>query len=383
MSFQLTDEQEHFRKSVQDFVKSEILPYAEQWDRQESTPREIVKKLSDKGLLCPTIPKKYGGLELDQVRYGILHEEIGRGCSSVRSLLTVHSSLTAETISRWGNEAQKQQWLPKLCKGEKVAAFGLSEPTTGSDAQNVQTTYTQVDGGYVLNGHKKWITFSQMADLFVIVAKGDQGVCAFLVESVTEGCTVNPLTGMLGTKASMLGEIILEDCFVPEAHLLGRPGFGFAQIVNTALDNGRFSVACGSLGIARACLEDSVAYAKERQQFGSPIKDHQLIKQKITNMITEVKAARLLCYNAAHLRATKNPDSFIQTTVAKYYTTQAANRIASEAVQLHGAAGCHDSRPIQRYFRDAKIMEIIEGSSEIQQILIANQGLASLSSILS
>lgn len=382
MSFQLQPEHEVFRKEVQAFVQKEIMPHAEQWDREERVPRELVSKLSEAGYLCLTIPEEFGGAGKDQVFYSILNEEIGRACSSVRSLITVHSSLTAETLNRWGSKDQKAHWLPLLCSGEKVAAFGISEPQTGSDAQNVQTTYEKVEGGYRITGHKKWITFSQMADLLVIIANGEQGVCAFLVESKSEGCQVNPLSGILGTKASMLGEIILDSCFVSDAQVLGRPGFGFAQIVNTALDNGRFSVACGSLGIARACLEDSVKYSKEREQFGVPIKDHQLIKQKITNMITEVKAARLLCYNAAYLRKDKNPDAFIQTTVAKYFTTQAANRIASEAVQLHGAAGCHDSRPIQRYFRDAKIMEIIEGSSEIQQILIANQGLASLSSIL-
>lgn len=382
MNPELTADQKELRDEFSHFVRTELQPYANDYDKQGAIPAELIRKLGAQGYLGATIPSEYGGRGIDQLSYGLLNEEIGRACSSTRSLVTVHSSLTAETILRWGTKAQKEQWLPLLAKGEKLAAFGLSEPGAGSDAGSIQTAYEEVNGGYRLNGSKKWITFAQIADLFVIVAQGTQGITAFLVERTTPGLSVQPIDGILGTKASLLGKIHLQDCTIPEENILGRKGWGLQQIVNTALDNGRYSVACGSLGIARACLEDSIQYVKTRSQFGSLLKDHQLIKQKITNMITEVKAATLLCRNAGYLRDRKDPNSIIQTTLAKYHASCAANRIASDAVQLHGAIGCHDSISIQRYFRDAKVMEIIEGSTEIQQILIADHGIASLSSIL-
>ena len=383
MHSDLTENQAQLQKEFREFVQAELLPVAGEFDRAGAVPHSFIEKLAAKGYLGATIPEEYGGRGMDQLSYGLLSEAIGRACSSVRSLLTVHLSLTAETIFRWGTNEQRAYWLPLLATGKKLAAFGLSEPETGSDAQNVQSSYTVTANGYRINGHKKWTTFGQLADVFVIVAKSDSGqVSAFLVNRDTPGVRVEPLDGILGTRASMLAEIHLENCEVPADCLLGREGFGFMQIVNTALDNGRYSVACGSLGIARACMEDSIAYSKQRHQFGVPLKDHQLTKQKIANMITQVKAATLLCRNAGYLRDKKSPDAFIQTAVAKYFTTTAANKIAGDAVQLHGALGCHDSLPVERYFRDARIMEIIEGSSEIQQLMIANQGISALGTIV-
>lgn len=382
MNPELTTDQKKLRDEFRDFVQAELQPYANEYDKQGAIPAELIRKLGTQGYLGATVPSEYGGRGMDQVSYGLLNEETGRACSSTRSLITVHSSLTAETVLRWGTKSQKEQWLPLLATGQKLAAFGLSEPGAGSDAAGIRTSYEETNEGYRLNGVKKWITFAQIADLFVIVAQGAQGITAFLVERNTPGLSVQPIDGILGTRASLLGEIDLQDCVVPAENILGRKGWGLQQIVNTALDNGRYSVACGSLGIARACLEDSIHYVKNRSQFGSLLKDHQLIKQKITNMLTEVKAASLLCRNAGHLRDRKDPNSIIQTTLAKYHASRSANHIASDAVQLHGAMGCHDSISIQRYFRDAKVMEIIEGSTEIQQILIADHGIASLSSIL-
>jgi alkylation response protein AidB-like acyl-CoA dehydrogenase len=363
-------------------VNKELLHHADDYDRQGFIPTELIEALGAQGYLGATIPEKYGGRGVDQISYGILNEEIGRACSSTRSLITVHSSLTAETILRWGGEEQKEKWLPLLAKGIKLAAFGLSEPEAGSDAAGIKTSYQEASGYYRLNGMKKWITFSRIADLFVIIAQGAGGITAFLVERDTPGLTIKPLDGILGTRASMLGEIHLENCKVPAENILGKPGWGFMQIVNTALDNGRYSVACGSLGIARACLEDSIRYARTRSQFGRPLKDHQLIKQKIANMVTEVKAAGLLCRNAGWLRDKKDPNSVVQTMVAKYHAARIANVVASDAVQLHGAMGCHDSMPIQRYFRDARIMEIIEGTTEVLQLLIADHCVTNLDAII-
>lgn len=382
MNFELSPKQEEFKKEFRNFVKEELLDYVNAYDKAGFIPREAIDKLAAMGYLGATIPEEFGGRAMDQVSYGILNEEIGRACSSIRSLITVHSSLTAETIVRWGTKEQKNKWLPLLATGQKLAAFALSEPETGSDAQNISTSYTEIKNGYIINGHKKWITFAQLADVFIIVAKEGDSLSTFLVDRETPGLEVKPLDGMLGTRASMLAEIYLKNCFVPRENLLGRKGLGFHQIVNTALDNGRYSVACGSLGIARACLEESILFSKTRKQFGVYLKEHQLTKQKITNMIAQVKAASLLCLNAGYLRDKRDPDAYIQTSLAKYFASTVANKVASDAVQLHGALGCHDSLSIQRYFRDAKIMEIIEGSTEIQQILIANHGITSLSTIL-
>ncbi|NSL87271.1 acyl-CoA dehydrogenase [Chitinophaga sp. Mgbs1] len=382
MNLELTATQQALRKEFRSFVDTELLPYANAYDKEGYIPLELIQQLGEQGYLGATLPVEYGGRGMDQLSYGLLNEEIGRACSSTRSLITVHTSLTAETILRWGTKGQKEHWLPLLARGLKLAAFGLSEPDAGSDTAGIKTSYTEQNGSYELNGVKKWITFAQIADLYVIVARGEQGITAFLVERNTPGLTIKPMEGILGTRASMIAEIHLKHCVVPAENILGRKGWGLPQIVNTALDNGRYSVACGSLGIARACLEDSIQYAKTRQQYGQLLKDHQLTKQKITNMVTEVKAATLLCRNAGFLRDKKDPDSIIQTSLAKYHASRIANTVAADAVQLHGALGCHDSISIQRYFRDARVMEIIEGSTEIQQILIADHSIAGLDTIL-
>jgi len=370
------------RKEFQEFAMEEIVPFANDWDKSGKIPHELVQKMAIKGYLGATIPGAFGGRGMSQTAYGILNEEIGRACSSVRSLITVHSSLVAETILRWGTKEQKSYWLPLLASGNKIAAFGLSEPEIGSDAKNVHTTYLEMEEGFLINGNKKWITFGQIADVLLVAAKNDKGMSTFLVDTKTKGVVMNPIENMMGTRASMLAEYSFENVFVVKECLLGMKGMGFMQIINTALDNGRFSVGCGSLGIAKACLEESIKYAKTRKQGGVNIGDYQLIKQKITKMIVNVKAAKLLCENASALRDVKSPNAIIQTSLAKYFASKAATENSTEAVQLHGAMGCFEGLSIQRYFRDARVMEIIEGSSEIQQILIADHGMSSLSSII-
>lgn len=382
MNFELTPEHKQLQKEFRHFMETEIKPVANEYDIAGAIPESIIRKVAEKGYLGAQIPVEYGGLGMDQIAYGILNEELGRVCSSVRSLVTVHASLVSETIARWGTKEQKERWLPVLAKGEKIAAFGLSEPETGSDAKNVVTSYEETEEHFVINGVKKWITCGQRADVFVIIARKEEAVCAFIVERNDPGVEVVPLNSVIGTKASLIAEIRLKDVKIAKENLLGRKGLGFLQIVNTALDNGRYSVACGSLGIALACLEDSIRHAKTRTQFGVPLKDHQLIKQKIANMITAVKATRLLCYNAGFLRHKKDPNAFIQTSLAKYFASKAATEAASEAVQLHGALGLDETLSIQRYFRDSKVMEIIEGSSEIQQIMIADYAITNANSIL-
>lgn len=375
MDFTTLNHHSNLRKEFHAFCQDNIKPIANTIDIDEQIPDVLMKKMSELGYLGASIPKEYGGLGLDQVSYGILNEEIGRACSSTRSLLTVHSSLVSETILKWGTLEQKEDILPLLARGEKIASFALSEPQIGSDAKNISTYYEVKNDFFILYGIKKWISFGQFSDLFIVIAheKNDRNtISAFIIESDTEGVEVIPINGILGTRASKLAEVRLNKCTIPKKNLLGAIGAGFFQIANTALTNGRYSVACGSLGIAIACLEESHNYINSRKQFGVFLKDHQLIKAKISNMIVGIKAARLLCYQAGWLRDSKDPRSIINVSISKYFSSKLANESAKEAVQIQGALGCLNSSPVQRFFRDAKIMDIIEGSNEIQQIIISD-----------
>ncbi|MDQ6673391.1 MAG: acyl-CoA dehydrogenase family protein, partial [Chloroflexota bacterium] len=358
--------------AYREFVAGEVAPHADAWDQAECVPRAAIDRLAAEGYLGAILPASVGGLGLDMPALGILHEEVGRGCSSMRSLLTVHSML-AYSISRWGNRAQKDRWLEPLAAGTALGAFALTEPNIGSDARSVQTTATRSGSGFVLDGCKRWITFGQVADVFVLFARCDDKPTAFLLERNTPGLSVQPLHGILGTRASMLAELRLEGCEIPRESVIGGLGFGFAAVGASALDIGRFSVASGSVGIGQACLDASLHYASERSQYGSKLKDHQLIAQMVTDMVTNVRAARLLCYEAAYLKEAGDLQATTALLVAKYFASTMAARAASDAVQIHGANGCGPGASVQRYYRDAKVMEIIEGSSQIQQITIAMQ----------
>jgi len=370
MRIQLTARQKRDQAAFRAFVEAEIVPYAAQFDQEERLPAEIIGKLTAAGYLGALLPETVGGLGMEMITFGLLHEEVGRGCSSVRSLLTVHS-MVAYAILRWGSREQKACWLPKLGRGEVIAAFGLSEPAVGSDAKSIQTTAVQQDDGYVLTGQKRWITGGQIAGLFLIFAQCAGKATAFLVERERQGLRTEPIRGLLGTRGSMLAEVHLDHCWVPAGNRLGGVGFGFTAVALSALDVGRYSVACGCVGIGRACLEASLQYSNQRQQFGVYLKDHQLIQQMITNMITNVRAATLLCYEAGYLKETNSSRAAQAVLVAKYFASTMATQAANDAVQIHGANGCSREYPVQRYLRDAKIMEIIEGSTQIQQLLIA------------
>ena len=367
----LTAEQAEKQRQFAGFVNREIVPAADAYDREERIPRAAINALAAEGYLGALVPEEYGGSAMDMVTYGLLNQEVGRGCSSLRSLLTVHGMVT-QAINRWATPAQKGYWLPKLASGELIGGFALSEPGAGSDAASIGTTAARSATGYVLDGTKKWITFGQMADLFLVFARCDAKAGAFLVERTAEGVSHRPITGMLGVRGSMLAELVLSRCQIPQEHLLGRLGFGLSHVGYAALDLGRYSVAWGCVGIAQACLESCLSYSAERQQFGKPLKEHQLIRQMITEMVTRLKAARLLCHHAGLLRQAGDPASIMETAIAKYYASTSATATALDAVQILGAAGCSSEYSVQRYLRDAKIMEIIEGSTQIQQITIAD-----------
>jgi glutaryl-CoA dehydrogenase (non-decarboxylating) len=349
---------------------SVVASRATEFDREGYVPPDVIAELASRGYLGFVVPTHLGGVGGSMATLGVLHEEAGRACSSVRSLLTVHS-MVSYAILRWGNHVQQQNWLPVLANGGMIAAFGLSESGAGSDIGSIETTAVRRDNVYVLNGGKKWTTFGQIADLVLVFAKCEGKHSAFLVERTRPGFSASPISGLLGVRGSMLAELAFEDVEVPLENLVGRPGFGMAAVGATALDLGRYSVACGCVGIIQACVEASVRYASKRRQFDNLLKDHQLIARLVARMATDLKAARRLCERAGALKDAGDPATISETLVAKYFAAGAAMRAAAEAVQIHGANGCSSEYSVERLFRDAKIMEVIEGSSQLQEIMIS------------
>jgi alkylation response protein AidB-like acyl-CoA dehydrogenase len=279
--------------------------------------------------------------------------------------------MISQAILKWGGDAQSSFWLNRMATGDVIGAFALTEADIGSDAGHIGTTATQDGRDYILNGGKQWISLGQIADLFLIFAQYKDNLCAFLLERNTPGLTVEAINGMLGVRATMLAKLQLTDCRVPKKNLIGGVGFGLVPVAIDALNLGRYSIAWGCVGLAQACLEASIKYTGKRKQFGVYIKDHQLIQQMITDMTVNIKAARLLCCQAGLARERNHPNSLSDTFIAKYFASTMATRVASDAVQIHGALGCSRILPIQRYLRDAKIMEVIEGTTQIHQIEIA------------
>ncbi len=371
MRLELTDAQQERQAAYRTFVDREVKPLANQIDQRETTPPALIQLLGDEGYLGAALPQKWGGGGVDAITYGLLNEEIGRGCSSIRSLLTVHN-MSSQALARWGSKDQKQAWLPRLTRGEAIMAFGLSEPKVGSDAKSVQTS-AEIDGdAYVLNGQKKWITYGQIANLYLIFAQCEGKPTAFLVERESEGLTVEPICGLLGTRGSMVAKLTMRNCRIPKHNIVGRPGMGLAYVAGVALDHGRYSVAWGCVGILQACLDDSLSYTSDRHQFGEPLRSFQLIQQMVTDIATNARAARLLCLQAGYLRDQKHPRAIMETSIAKYFAARAAAQAATDTVQMHGANGCSADYSAQRYLRDAKIMEIIEGSNQMHQVNIAD-----------
>jgi alkylation response protein AidB-like acyl-CoA dehydrogenase len=371
MRVQLTPDQERAAARFAAFADEHIAPHANGWDRTETMPRSLAGQLGERGYLGAAIGERYGGSALDAITFGLLNEEIGRACSSVRSLLTVHS-MVSYAVGRWGTEAQKSHWLPELAAGRCIGAFALTELGAGSDVRAMAARAERAGGGFVLNGEKRWITFGQYAGVFLVFARLAGREAAFLVERDSPGLEVVPQSGILGTRASMLAEVRLRDCELPASALLSRPGFGLSAVGASALELGRFSVAWGCVGLIEACAEASMSYADTREQFDRRLREHQLIQQMLADMVTNASAARLLCQQAGWLREAGDTRSVHATWLAKYFAAGAAFRAASDAVQIHGAQGIGDAYPVQRYLRDAKVMEIIEGSTQLQQVTIAH-----------
>lgn len=367
----LNQKEIQFLDKTREFVDKEIRPYSKKNEQYKGFTRDFIRKISKKGLLGVSIPKKYGGLNFNPLTYGFFTEIIGKGCCTTRSLITVQSSLVSHTILRYGTDFQKQLWLPDLTSGEKIAAFALSEPNFGSDAKSITTKYHLTSKGYVLNGHKKWITMAGIADLFLVIAKQDNLISAFIVDRHSPGITVDPINDITVGQGIHLAEITFDNVFVPKNHLLSQEGMGFSYVVNYALDHGRYSIAWGSLGIAHEALDAMVSYARSREQFGKKLFNFQLIQGLIGDSVTKFNAAKALCIEAGLMRNQDHIDAALKTTTAKYFTSKIANEIASDALQVHGANGFSTNYVVERLFREAKILEIIEGTSQIQQQIIA------------
>ncbi len=358
------------RAEFREFAATEIAPHAAAVDRDEQYPDSLLEKVAQRGYLAPWLSERNGGRDFDALSLGLLHEEIGTVCTATRSLLTAHG-MVVQALDRWGQDGRKSELLGGLASGGKIGAFALTEPNIGSDAANPQTVARKVDGGYRLNGEKRWITFAQRADVFLILAAVEDKPAAFIVTRDNPGLTVEPMEGLMGARGAMLASLKLDDCHVEDADLLGKVGFGFTMVAASALDLGRYSIAWGCTGLLRACMEATVAYTSEREQFGVELRKHQLVAQKITHMMTAYRCADLLCRRAAMLRERRDHTAVQETMIAKYYASTAAMQVANDAVQLHGANGVSDEYPVARFFRDAKIMEIIEGSTQILEMVIA------------
>lgn len=369
------DQQVKILEEVANYAKNEISNLSYSIEKNDVMPKNLITKMAQEGYLAASFPKEYGGLALDPVHYGLFTEEIGKACCSLRALITVHTSLVGESILRWGTKEQKNYWLLKMAKGEKIGAFALTEPNVGSDAKNVQTEFKKNGNKYILNGKKKWITFGDIADFFIVIASNNGKVSAFIVERNFKGVLTNPIKGLLAGKGTHIASIELQNVEVPEENLLGKEGAGFTYIVSTALDHGRYSIAWAGVAIAQAALEEMVSYARKRKQFDKRICHFQLIQGIIADAVTKVHAARALCLKAGEKRMVKDEDSLIETSIAKYFSSQVANKVTSDAVQVHGANGCIDEYKVEGLFREAKVLEIIEGTSQIQQEIISMYGL--------
>jgi methoxymalonate biosynthesis protein len=357
---------------VRAFVDTEVAPNAEEYDQNERLPQSILDRVGELGLWAPFLPTEVGGAGLDFVTLGRIHEEVGRGCSGLRSMLTVHG-MVSWAVGRWGSDEQHERWLPELIKGDTFGVFCLSEPGNGSDASAEGTIATEDGADWVINGHKKWITGGQVADVMMVFARTGPGMSAFLVPTTTPGVTITPIPNMLGTRSSMIAEIVLKDVRVGDDAMLGPRGWAAGTVMTGALDLGRYSVACGSVGIIQACLDACVDYTSKRSVRDGRLRDLQLIRRKVSDMVTSSRAARLLCEHAGRLKDASDPATIMASWVAKYYASTAAVAAANDAVQIHGANGCSQDYPAARLYRDSKIMEIIEGSSELQQTTIAEE----------
>ena len=374
MDLLLSEEHLLIQKTAREFARNEVAPEAARNDREHRFPVELVGRMAELGFLGMAVPEQWGGAGLDTIAYVLAMEEISRACASTGVIMSVNNSLVCDPVLKFGSEAQKKAWLPLLARGQRLGCYALSEPEAGSDAANQKTIARRDGAGWVVSGTKNFITNGPNADVVVLFTnsdpgKGHKGITAFLVPMDQEGLSRGPADRKLGIRASQSCQLFLEEVRLGPEHVLGEPGGGFKVAMHT-LDGGRIGIASQALGIARACLEESVEYAKTRKTFGTPIANHQAIQWKIADMAANLDAARLLTWRAATLKDQGIRHS-AESSMAKLLASDVANRAAREAVQVFGGYGYLEDYPVERLMRDAKITEIYEGTSEIQRLVIA------------
>jgi butyryl-CoA dehydrogenase len=373
VDLELTDEQRLIQETAREFVDGEIAPRARDSDRAARFDRELARRLGEMGYLGAPVAEEYGGRGLDYVTYGLIVEEVGRADSAMRTVVSVQTSLVCGSIERWGTEDQKRTWLPRLCSGEALGCFALTEPDTGSDAASLRTRASRKDGGWTISGQKMWISLGNFAEVALVFAQTNpdekhRGLACFLVPTSSEGFSSQEIHGKLGLRASDTASIALDDVEVPDDAMLGEVGDGF-KVAMSALDSGRYSVAAGCVGICEGCVQASVGYATERHQFGVPIASFQLVQDLIAGMIVKRDAARMLVRRAGILKDAAKPNT-VETSIAKLYATEAAVDCANAAIQVHGGSGYVDDHPVERYLRDARVTTLYEGTSQIHKLII-------------
>jgi butyryl-CoA dehydrogenase len=376
MDFELTDEQRLIKDTAREFTDKEIVKQSRENARNHHFDVEMVGKVAAQGYLGAIVPTEYGGAGLDYLSYGLIVEEIGRGDSAIRTVISVQTSLVCSGILKWGSEEQKQKYLPKLCSGEWLGCFGLTEPDTGSDAANQKTRARKTDNGWVINGAKMWISMANYAKVALIFAQtdpelGHKGLACFIVDTDQPGFKPQTIEHKMGLHASDTASIALEDVEVSDEDVLGEVGQGF-KVAMSNLDSGRYSVAAGCVGICQGCVEESVNYAKEREQFGRPIASFQLVQAMIADMTVKTAASRMLVWRAGWLKDQGRPNT-LETSIAKLHATEASLECANMAIQVHGGAGYVDDHPVERYFRDARVTTLYEGTSQIQKLIIGRE----------
>ncbi len=379
---EFTDEQQMIRDVARDFAQNEIKPVAAELDREGRFPAELVKKMGELGFMGIVVPDQYGGSGMDTLSYALALEEICKACASTGVIMSVNNSLVCDPIYKFGNEEQKKKYLSPLAKGEKLGCFSLSEPAAGSDAGGLKTTAVKNGKNYVINGTKNWVTSGPEADVIVLftstdLSKKHHGVTAFIIDKETPGIIIGKIEHKLGIRASSTSQIIFEDCQVPSQNRLGEEGDGF-KIAMQTLDGGRIGIGAQAVGIAQAALEEAVRYSKEREAFNQPISNFQGIQFMIADMATRIEAARLLVWQAARMKDKKMKFTR-QAAMAKLFGAETAMWVTTKAIQIHGGYGYTTDYPAERHFRDAKITEIYEGTSEIQRVVIANSVLKEIS----
>ena len=378
MDFSLTEDHRLVQKIAREFAEREVAPHIKENDEKGFFDRRILDGLGELGLLGICFPEKYGGMGLDYISLAIASEELERVETSLRVILSVHIGLCGLGLFQWGTEEQKVKHLTPLAQGKRIGAFGLTEPNAGSDVAALEMTAVRDGSHYVLNGEKTWISLADVADTFLVFAYTDKaakhaGISAFIVQRDFPGFSSSAIHGKLGIRAGNTGSFVLQDCRVPAANLVGREGEGF-KIAMSCLDNGRFTVAAGATGLIQACIDASVKYANQRQTFGVPIAQHQLVQRLISHMVRDVEACRLLVYRAGWLK-NRGERNTRETALAKWYATCASFEAASNAIQIHGAYGYSNEYPVERYLRNSKGAVIYEGSREILEIMIGSYAL--------